>query len=82
MDNYKKYLKDPGTNGGGSVNDHAASKDFFNFDKFRQEKDASRPQSFIYKLTHTSNFGYFIESRSLGKSVNDEQIIYFDRIVK
>ena len=64
------------------MNDHAGSKDFFNYDKFRADKDASRPQTFIHKLTQTSNFGYFIESRSLGKSVNDEQIIYFDKIVR
>lgn len=43
MENYKKYLKDPGMNAGRPVNDHASSKDFFNFDKFRQEKDATRP---------------------------------------
>ena len=64
------------------MNDHAQSKDFFNYDKFRADKDASRPQSFIHKLTQTSNFGCFIESRSLGRSVNDDQIIYFDRIVR
>ena len=82
MENYKKYIKDPGMTDGAQVNDHAGSKDFFNYDKFRADKDASRPQTFIHKLTQTSNFGYFIESRSLGRSVNDDQIIYFDRIVR
>ena len=82
MENYKKYIKDPGSKVNTPVNDHAGSKDFFNKEKFRSDKDASRPQSFIYKLTETANFGYFIESRSLGRSVNDEQIIYFDKIVK
>ena len=72
MENYKKYLKDPGQDNDTPVNDHAGSKDFFNYDKFRADRDATRPQTFIHKLTQTSNFGYFIESRSLGRSVNDE----------
>ena len=80
MENYKKYIIDPGLSAAGTVNDHAGSKDFFNYDKFRADKDASRPQSFIHKLTQTTNFGLFIESRSLGRSVNDQQIIYFDKI--
>jgi len=82
MENYQKYIKDPGSSKGQPVNDHCQSKDFFNFDKFRADRDASRPQTFIYKLTQTSTFSYFIESRSLGRSVNDEQIIFFDRINK
>ena len=72
MENYKKYIKDPGSKAGGPVNDHAGSQDFFNYDKFRADNDASRPQSFIHKLTQTSNFSYFIESRSVGKSENDD----------
>ena len=41
MHNYKRYIKDPGLDvDDGSVPDHANSKDFFNFDKFRAEKDA------------------------------------------
>jgi len=82
MANYKRYIKDPGMNAEEPVNDHAGSKDFFDYAKFRTDKDAVRPNSFIHKLTQTANFGCFIESRSLGRSVNDEQIIYFDRIAK
>ena len=82
MHNYKRYIKDPGINDDGSVPDHANSKDFFNFDKFRSEKDARQPHTFIYKLTQTTGFCNFIEARSLGKSENDDQIIHFDHIAK
>ena len=82
MKNYKNYIKDPGMTRNGLVNDHAGSRDFFNFDKFRADKDASKPFSFIYKMTETTNFGSFIESRSLGKMDNDEQIMFFDKISK
>lgn len=82
MENYKKYIRDPGMSAGQPVNDHAGSRHFFNYEKFRADKDASRPQTFIHKLTQTANFSYFIESRSLGKSQHDAQIIFFDRIVK
>ena len=52
MENYKKYIKDPGVNAAGRpVNDHAQSRDFFNYDKFRADNDATRPQTFIHKLT-------------------------------
>lgn len=64
------------------MKDHAVSTDFFDYDKFRADKDAARSQTFLNKLTQTSNFSFFIESRSLGRSEHDEQIIYFDRIVK
>ena len=82
MNNYKRYIKDPGLNQDGSVPDMANSRDFFNFDKFRAEKDASKPHTFIYKLTQTTGFCNFIESRSLGKTENDEQIIHFDHLSK
>ena len=72
MHNYKRYIKDPGLNIDGTVPDHANSKDFFNFEKFRAEKDASKPHTFIYKVTQTTGFCNFIEARSLGKTDNDE----------
>ena len=72
MHNYKRYIKDPGLNVDGSVPDHANSKDFFNFDKFRAEKNAQQHHTFIYKLTQTTLFCKFIESRSLGKTDNDD----------
>jgi hypothetical protein len=82
MANYHKYLKDPGLNRDGTVPDHANARDFFNFDKFRQERDASKSHTFINKLTHTTNFGNFIEARSLGKTDHDEQIMHFDLLLK
>lgn len=52
MHNYKRYILDPGLNDeDGVVNELANSKDFFNFDRFRAEKDAKAPHTFIYKLT-------------------------------
>lgn len=70
--NYQKYLKDPGLNKDGNVPDHANACDFFDFDKFRADRDATKSISFINKLTHTNNFCKFIEARSLGKTDNDE----------
>ena len=51
MKNYKNYIKDPGMVANGMVNDHANSKDFFDYEKFRADKDAYKPNTFIYKLT-------------------------------
>ena len=51
MKNYKNYIKDPGMVADGMVNDHANSKDFFDYEKFRADKDAYKPNTFIYKLT-------------------------------
>lgn len=78
MANYQKYLKDPGIGKNGSVPDHATARDFFNFEKFKSDKDAIKPIAFINKLTQTNNFCKFIEARSLGKSDYDEQIMHFD----
>lgn len=71
LSNYTQYLKDPGMTGG-SVPDFANARDFFDFDKFRADRDATKGISFINKLTHTNNFCRFIEARSLGKTDNDE----------
>lgn len=54
------------------------SRDFFDFKKFRQAKDATKNNTLIYKLTETTLFANFIEARSFGKSDQDDQIIYFD----
>ena len=78
MSNYHKYLKDPGLNKEGKVPDHANARDFFNFDKFRTDKDATKSISFINKLTQTNTFCKFIEARSLGKTDHDKQIMHFD----
>lgn len=51
MANYQKYLKDVGINKDGKVPDFANAKDFFNFDKFRADKDATKNITFINKLT-------------------------------
>jgi hypothetical protein len=56
----------------GAVPDFANARDFFDFDKFRADRDATKSISFIHKLTHTNNFCRFIEARSLGKTENDE----------
>jgi len=80
MSDYKKYIKDPGANF--NYLEHANAKDFFNFDKFVQDKDATKPDRFINKLTQTIIFGSFIEAWSLGKTEYDEQIMYFDEILK
>lgn len=58
------------------------SKDFFDFKTFRQAKDATKPNTLIYKLTETALFANFIEARSFGKSDQDEQIMYFDELLK
>jgi hypothetical protein len=76
--NYQKYLKDPGLNADGSIPDHANARDFFHFEKFKADREATKSISFINKLTQTNNFCKFIEARSLGKTVNDEQIMHFD----
>lgn len=44
------------------------SRDFFDFKKFRQAKDATKSNTLIYKLTETTLFANFIEARSFGKS--------------
>lgn len=44
------------------------SRDFFDYKKFRAAKDATKPQTLIYKLLETTLFANFIEQRSFGKS--------------
>jgi hypothetical protein len=73
MGDYKKYLKDVGggTKGLQNVPEMANSRDFFDRDKFLASKDSTKRESFLYKLTNTTIFGCFIESRSLGESNHD-----------
>lgn len=54
------------------------SRDFFDFNKFRSAKDATKNTTLIYKLTETTLFSNFIEARSFGKSDQDDQIMHFD----
>lgn len=49
--NYQKYLKDPGLNADGTVPDHANARDFFHFEKFQADREATKSISFINKLT-------------------------------
>ena len=44
------------------------SRDFFDFKKFRQAKDATQNYTLLYKLTETTLFANFIEARSFGRS--------------
>lgn len=64
MSDYTKYLKDPSN----QPEKITCSKDFFDLVGFRFVKDAKKNYQFIYKLTETNLFSYFIESRCLGKS--------------
>lgn len=48
---------------------------------FRFAKDAKKKYQFIYKLTETNHFSYFIESRCFGKSDRDNQIMHFDKLL-
>jgi hypothetical protein len=83
MGDYKKFLRDLSAGQGGGVDtvpEHANSRDFFDREKFLISKDSLRPNSFLFKLTNTTIFGCFIESRSLGANEHDEQILFFDEI--
>ena len=42
--------------------------DFFDFKKFRQDRDANKNITLLYKVTETTLFANFIEARSFGKS--------------
>lgn len=81
MSDYRKFFKDI-HDSDGVVPDRVNSRDCFNFQKFRAQKDGSKPDSFIYSFTESAIFGNFIEARSLGTTEHDEQIIYFDEIQK
>ena len=48
------------------------SRDFFDFKKFKINKDATKPITLIYKLLETTLFANFIEARSFGKSDQDD----------
>jgi hypothetical protein len=78
MKNYTKYLIAPGKEKM-VFND---ARDFFNFKAFRQYKDAVKDNTFIYKLTETTLFTNFIESRSFGVCEHDAEIIFFDEALK
>lgn len=58
------------------------ARDFFDFQKFRLQKESTKNTTLVYKLTETSLFANFIEARSFGKSDQDEQIIFFDEVSK
>jgi hypothetical protein len=49
-----------------------AAKDFFDIDRFRKEKDAKKPYTFLYKFTDTVNFNTYIECRCIGISNCDQ----------
>jgi len=79
MQGYKECLKDPGE----TATEFSHSKVFFEFDKFLMKKDAlSKPHHFINQLVRTTSFGNYIETRSLGRSEFDPQMIHFDKLLK
>ena len=67
MKDYTKFIKDPSQR----PEEITQSNDFFDIHRFRLQKDAKKPFTFIYKLTETIHFSYFIESRCFGKSSCD-----------
>ena len=67
MTDYTKYLIDPSFH----LEQLSCSKDFFDMHGFRFAKDAKKNYQFVYKLTETNHFSYFIESRCFGKSDRD-----------
>jgi len=56
------------------------SRDFFDFQKFKKAKDATKENSLVFKLCDTTLFSNFIEARSFGKSDCDDQILFFDDV--
>ena len=74
LSGYTKYIKDPSN----CPEEITCSKDVFDVVNFRLQKDAKKPYTFIYKLTETIHFSYFIECRCFGKSDRDNQIMHFD----
>lgn len=50
-------------------------------DEFRLQKDAKKNFTFIYKLTETTHFSFFIECRALGRTDSDAQIIHFEKLM-
>lgn len=44
-------------------------------------KDARKNSTFIYKLTETTHFSYFIECRALGRTDRDAQILHFEKVM-
>ena len=77
MVGYTKYLKDPSE----QPEQITCSRDCFDLDKFRLQKDAKKSYSFIYKLTETTHFSYFIECRALGRTERDAQILHFEKLI-
>lgn len=77
MSDYKKFFKDVHS-ADGSMPERVNSRDCFNFQKFRQQKEGLRSDSFIYQFTDSTIFSNFIEARSLGVTAHDEQIMFFD----
>lgn len=77
MSGYTRYIKDPSER----PEEITCSKDCFDLDKFRLQKDAKKPFTFIYRLTETIHFSYFIECRCFGKSERDNQIMHFDKLI-
>lgn len=64
MSGYTKHMKDLSE----QPDIITSSKECFELDKFRLQKDAKKSYSFIYKLTETIHFTYFIECRALGRT--------------
>lgn len=77
MVDYTRYIIDPSE----QPEQITCSKDFFDMDGFRLHKGAKKNYHFIYKLTETNHFSYFIESRCFGKSDRDNQIMQFDQLI-
>ena len=77
MSDYKRFFKDVHREDG-QMPERVNSTDCFSLQKFRQAKDGTKPDSFMYKFTDATIFGNFIEARSLGTTQYDEQILYFD----
>lgn len=70
MSGYTKFLKDLGDHTE-TITNITSAKDCFDMTGFRLQKDAKKPYTFIYKLTETTHFAYFIECRALGRTEYD-----------
>lgn len=81
MSDYKRFFQDVHL-ADGSMPERVNSRDCFNFQKFRAQKDGLKPDSFVYLFTDSTIFSNFIESRSLGQTDHDEQIMFFDESLK
>jgi len=55
-------------------------KEIFNIKAFLAKKDATKPNSFIYKLTETTMFANFIEIQFLD-GPEKQELLYFSKLI-